>query len=399
MVPAAPFPCLCLAAAALLALLPGRAGAWTEPSVASAEPGDHPGAEPAGPSSEATPPPTPGSGGSGASAAGTAPEPAAAAPARDTWLDVGHAFVEHRLFAPVLRLDRFFSDERELEPLRARSFVRLRNNLRVRDEGDPIYTVDVSANLRFPGLNRKLERLRLVIAGQTEEAVNALLPDGAATALRARQIGRADAGLRYGAWEGLHSSVDLGAGLILELPPGAFGRVRHRASIPVRRLVLLRSATSVFWRTDTRFGTSLDLGAERPLGRASLARLEGSATLTERSRGVEWSSGLAFLRTLGQRSAILAGGGLEGAQRAPVGVDRYRLLARYRRDLFRHWVYVELEPEIAWPWSIERGRFRELALTFRLEVQFHGNEAPVPPPHELREPEDPTSPGPAGPRS
>lgn len=322
-------------------------------------------------------------------------EPEEPAPASDTWIDVGHAFVEHRLFAPVLRLDRFFSDERELEAVRARSFVRFRNNLRVPDDGDPFYTLDVSANLRFPGLNRRLERLRLVIAGQTEEAVNALLPEGSGASLRAREIGRADAGLRYGAWEGLHSSVDLGAGVLLRLPPGAFGRVRYRASVPVRRLVLLRSSTSVFWRTDTRFGASLDLGLERPLGPASLVRLGGSSALTERSRGVEWSSELALLRALTRRSAISLSGGLEGAQRAPVSVDRYRILARYRRNLLRQWIYVELEPEIAWPWSADRGRHRELALTFRLEVQFHGNEAPVPAPPELREPDDPrASPGP-----
>jgi hypothetical protein len=368
---------LCVAAAALLAAAPVRTAASNDQQEPAAPTAPAPGEPDAGTAPAPAPAPEP------------SPPPEPPETGKETWIDVGHAFIEQRLFAPVLRLDRFFSDERELEAERARSFVRFRNNLRVRDDGSPTYSLDVSANLRFPGLNRSLERLRVVIAAQSEEAVNAVLPDGPAAALRG-SVGRADAGLRYGAWEGLYSSVDLGAGLILQLPPGVLGRVRYRASVPVRRIMLLRLASSVFWRTDTRFGTSLDLAAERPLGRASLVRLGASSQLTERSRGIEWSSELGFLRTLTRRSAIALSAGLQGAERAPVLVDRYRILTRYRRDLFRQWIYVELEPEVAWPWSIDRGRFRELALTFRLEVQFHGNEPPLAPPEPLGEPVDPT---------
>jgi hypothetical protein len=339
--------------------------------------------------------PAPAAGGPGPSAA---PDSAAAAPAEsaepspladeDTWIDVGHAFVEQRLFAPILRFDRFFSDERALEAERARSFVRFRQGVRFRDDGSPTYTIDVAANLRFPALNRSLERLRLVIAAQTEEAVNAILPDGPTSSVRGG-VGRADAGFRFGAWEGLHSSVDLGAGLLARLPVGTFGRIRYRASIPVRRLLLLRFTTSGFWRSDTLFGTDAEAAVECPFGSATIARLSGASTLTERSRGIEWSALVGAARTLTPRSALAAGAGLEGAERSEVAVDRYRIFTRYRRDVFRHWVYGELEPEIAWPWSADRGRFRELALTVRLEIQFHGNEPPVPPPVAHREPADP----------
>jgi len=58
----------------------------------------------------------------------------------------------------------------------------------------------------------------------------------------------------------------------------------------------------------------------------------------------------------------------------PVAVDRYRVFARYRRDFFRRWIFVELEPELGWPWSVDRGRHREIAGTVRLEVQFQGQD-------------------------
>jgi hypothetical protein len=318
--------------------------------------------------------------------------------AQDTWLDVGHAFLEERLFTPVLVLDRFFSDERDVEAERARSFLRVRNALRVRQHGTPAYALDVRATLRLPGLNRRLERLRLVIAGQAEDMVNGIYYPELAGAQRLgpNQQGAANAELRYGAWDGLYSHVDLGAGLLLELPVGAFGRVRYRASVPLGRWVLGRMALAGFWRTDTRLGTSLDASIERPVGSIALVRLAGTSQLTQRSRGVEWGSELAGLRALGPRTAVSLAASMQGATDAPVDVDRYRVYARFRRDIYRRWIFYELEPEVAWPWELERGgRFREYAITFRLELQIQGSEPPVKPPAELPEPRDPVHRAPA----
>ncbi|MFY3745348.1 hypothetical protein ACOQFB_15660 [Anaeromyxobacter sp. Red801] len=350
-------------------------------ATAPAAPTPSPPAE-AGPETTPAPPPDP----------SVAPKDTSPPPyAEDTWLDVGHAFLEERLFAPVLVLDRFFSDERDLEAERARSFLRVRNALRVHQYGTPAYALDVRAVLRLPGLNRRLERLRLVIVGQAEDVVNGFYPElTGATPLGPNQQGAANAELRYGAWDGLYSHVDLGTGLLLELPVGAFGRVRYRASVPLGRWVLGRMALAGFWRTDTRLGTSLDASVERPLRSIALVRLAGTSRLTQRSRGIEWGSELAGLRALGPRTAVSLAASVEGATDAPTDVDRYRVYGRFRRDLYRRWIFYELEPEVAWPWEAERGgRFREFAITFRLEVQLQGSEPPVEPPAELPEPRDP----------
>jgi hypothetical protein len=315
-------------------------------------------------------------------------EPDPAQPREDSWVDVGHAFLEQRIFAPVVRFDRFFSDERDLEAERSRSFLRFRNEIRFTDEGEAVYAANVRADLRLPGLNRWLERLRLVIAGKTEDTVDALFPDSPGAPLR-EQIGSADAEVRFDAFRTLLAHMDLGAGVLLELPPGVFGRVRFRAAVPAGRLFLTRFATTGFWRTDTLFGTSGAVSFERPLGMRALARLGSSAELTQRSRGVEWGSELAVLRSFGRRSAVSLAAGLQGAERAPVAVDRYRVFARLRRDFFRHWIFLELEPEAGWPWNPVEGRHRVLAFTVRVELQFQGNESPEPPPVAEPEPADP----------
>lgn len=307
----------------------------------------------------------------------------------ESWIDVGHAFVEQRLFAPVLRLDRFFSDERDIDAERSRSFLRWRSEVRFSTETSrPAFTTGVRATLRLPGLNKQLRRLRVVIAGETRDAISTLFPPDLAedptreVTTDEEDVGSGDAGLRFYVWETLTSHADLGAGVLAQLPPGGYGRLRFRFAVPVRRVLLARTAVTGFWRSDTRFGTSAALDLERPVTPRAVVRLAGTGTISEVSRGVEWGSELALLTTFGMRSAAQWGASMSGATDALRRVERYRLYTRLRRDFYRHWLFVELEPEVAWPWTLERGRRTEWGVVLRVEVQFRGNEAharPAPP--------------------
>jgi hypothetical protein len=315
----------------------------------------------------------------------------------EAWFDVGHAFIEHRLFAPVLRIDRFFSDERDLEPDRARSFLRWRNQIRfTQGTGTPGYTTTLSANLRLPGLNKQLRRFRIEIAGQTRDAVSALFPGetpapGDVPAPE-ENLGTADAGLRFRIWETLRTNADLGGGVLVRLPPGVYGRLRLRFAEPLANRLLAREALTLFWRTDTGYGTTGSAEIERPLARTALWRLSGSGTITEVSRGLEWLFDLSLLATFRGRIGTQLGTAVSGATDAPTELDNYRVYTRVRRDFYRRWLFLEVEPEYAWPWTIHRGRRGVWAIAFRLEVQFHGTEAPPPqpPPAPDREPADPT---------
>ncbi len=348
-----------------------------EPSPAEPPAGTVP--QPSAPAPEAAP-------------TGAGPEPPARAPKEDTWLDTGHAFIEQRIFAPVLRLDRFFSDERDLEAQRSRSFLRWRSEIRFTEHrGKPAYATGVSANLRLPGLDKRLERLRIVIEGETRNTFAALFPTGTPEAeVEETTGGAANAELRFRFWETVLSHADLGAGLLFRLPPGAFGRTRLRLVLPVKKLLLTRWVATGFWRTDTHLGTSASTEAERPLGPKVIARLMGNATVTQRSKGIEWSSDFAFLTSFDVRSAAQFGVAVNGATRARPALDRWRVYARMRRDFYRRWLFFEIEPDVSWPWTADLGRHRVLSVAGRLEIQFQGKERPPPPPPPLpREPEDP----------
>jgi hypothetical protein len=323
------------------------------------------------------------------------PDPAARGEPGNGWIDASHGYLESRLFAPVFRLDRFFSDEQELEAERARSFLRWRNEVRFED-GEARFATSVRASLRFPGVGRALRRLRLVIEGESEEAAAAaegLGPDRAPDA--ATRVRTGDAELRLRLWDGLLAHADVGAGVLFDVPPGAFARTRLRWTIPVDGLFLTRVAVIGFYRTDERFGASTELNVERPVARRVLARASSDVRVSQESPGVEWGSELAAFVTLGSRAVGVVGVGANGAtRREPVPLEAYRVFTRLRRDFYRSWLFLELSPEYFWPYTPGRGREAAWAVTTRLEVQFQGR--PRPPDPEEPEPEPADPPPPAG---
>lgn len=303
---------------------------------------------------------------------------AAGEPEEHSWFDTGRSYVGRIFFAPVVRLDRFFSDLSELDPDRARSFARLRTGVRFREDGKPASTIDLVADLHFPGVNSHLDRFRLVLAGAADSVVGGLYSTYGASAPFSfrddRRTGNAE--LRFGAYQGLRSSVDLGAGVLFKLPVGAFTRLRYRLAVPIHDRLVGRVSTSAFWRTDTLLGTRVDGAIEWPSDPSTLVRLGGSATAAQRkTNGIDYGAELLVSHAFTPTAALAFGLDGVGSSGAPVGFDRYRAFARLRRDLLRSWIFYEVEPEVAWPWTRERGRYQAYAVTFRLELQFDGSAA------------------------
>jgi hypothetical protein len=333
---------------------------------------------------------------------GGAKEPAKEERSRDeNWIDAGHAFIERRIFAPVLRFDRFFSDERDVDAERSRSFLRWRSEVRVtEDRTRPEFTTGIRATLRLPGLNQKLRRLRIVIAGETRDAVDTLFPRRAGrapsetTTTDDDDLGNGDAGLRFQLWDSLLTHADLGGGILVQLPPGVYTRVRVRYAVPVRDLFLTRTAVSLFWRSDDDgFGVTTAVDLERLLSPSVVARVSGSGTVHEVTPGLEWGFEAGLLASVGDRAVAQLAAAINGTTdpvrvfdpvenwtRRSHWIGRYRIFTRFRRDIYRRWLFVELEPELAWPWNVELGRHQAWGLTFRFEVQFQGTEPPPPAP-------------------
>jgi len=316
-------------------------------------------------------------------------------PGEDTWMDVGHEFVETRLFAPILRFDRFFSDNPGLDEERARSFLRVRTELRYDAEAHPAFVAGVRSSLKLPGLHAAARRMRVVLAAGAQEVFETLPGEPAHDA---RAPGGGEAELRFSLFDAVKAHADVGAGLLFRWPVGAFTRTGVRLRFAVGQLFVTQTAVSGSWRTDDGFGANASLRLERPLRPQAIVRLANDFHVSEVSEGVEWRPALEAIFGLGPRAAATLGVDAIWKHELRPQVERYRVRARFRRDVYRRWIFLELEPELYWPWSPVLGRHPVSAVTFRFEVQFNGNE-PTPadggPP---RRPDDgPTRPPPEDP--
>jgi hypothetical protein len=320
----------------------------------------------------------------------------------DTWIDQGHAFVQERVFRPVIWVDRFFSDERDVEPQRSRSFLRVRQELDfTRYHAGPRLGTSINATLVFPSIDKRLERLRLELVSQSQSVLSTLFPGGT-TEVPAPELGprTADAGLGLRLWQTVNTHADIGAGFIVHLPPGAYTKLRFRFAEPFGKF-LARQAVTGFWRTDTHLGATGSAELERPLSPSALARLSGSTTITQQnreSRGFDWAGDLSLISTVKWRLGVQVGYSISGATALPVGVEQHHFYLRLRRDFYRRWIFLELEPDYGWPWAIDQGRRAVWSAAFRVEVQFQGVDQPAPrpppapPPPEVKPPAEPAEP-------
>jgi hypothetical protein len=298
-------------------------------------------------------------------------------------VDAGHAALE-RLLGRALAFDRFFGDDGDLDPIRSRSWVAVRNDVFASRTRDPAYTFSLRASLRLPGLERWLrDRLRIVVDGVSAEP-DPLVPDDEPPPPGEPRLGQdAAALLRYAFVDRLGFEVAASAGVLLRAPPDAVVRVRARRAFAAGDLFLGRLALVPFWRTDLGPGATASADLQRALGTFALVRLGGSATGNEEewSRGLQWSTEVALLRSLGGGAAASLAWSVAGVTRPLARAESHRVYLRARRTFLRPWIFVEAEPQLLWPLSEPDVRMPVPGLLVRLElqVQANGNSGREPP--------------------
>lgn len=298
-------------------------------------------------------------------------------PAEDsTWLDESHAFIEHGLADLAERVDHFFGDDHRLDEDRPGSALRWRNEFRTAEDKRFAYRTSVRASVELPATVRWLGTARLVVSGESQRDPSRTIAEdranpGFSPVVTAEQ---ASLELRQALWRTPATLVDVGAGLRLRIPPEPYlrARLRHRQALGLG--VSVRLSPSVFWESLDGFGVASGADFERPLGAHTLLRLGNQAQLTEVSKGVEWGSELSLAHEFASlRTATAVGAGASGDTRPAAEVLLYRLFTRVRRDVWRRWFFLELEPEIGWPLDpVRGGHHRVLAVTLRMDIQFEG---------------------------
>ena len=297
----------------------------------------------------------------------------------NAWVDRTHSWVERGLFDTVVWFDRFFGDERVVLTERPESFLRWKSEFRWDEEEHSSFRSSVRASLRLPRLK---DRWHLMFTSESRGDPNAIIPeDPGNPGLDIGSQGRTTSTeLVYDILRTPHSILDAGAGVRVKIPPNAFVRTRYQHARPVGFSTLGRFTATAYWDALDGPGESNQLDFERWLAPPTLLRWSNSFTIEEKNKdnGWAWGTQLSLLHKLSPTSAITFARGVSGSTRPAWIAQDYRVLVRYRRNVWRKWLFLEGEPGIHWPRKEDGSRMPVWNATLRVEIVFTGSE-PSPP--------------------
>ncbi len=292
----------------------------------------------------------------------------------DSWLDRSYSYLNEYLCAPAVWFDGFFGDPRSLEENPINSFIRVRSAIGWDQREGTSGGLQVRANIVLPQFS---DRVRLLISRDEDvsgEGLNGLGLEG--------EDDKTRLGFRFILGEGLEGLTDLDATVRVEsgsLNPRL--STRYRVSARPSRATLVRGTQTAFWERLDGFGTRSRLDLEWAPRLERLIRWTTRATFSEASEGVDWNSVFIAYQQLDARTALRADLGAFGDTRPSFEAEEYFVSVRLRRQFLRPWLFVEFQPEHAWPVDqLSRKRRSDWRMTMTFEIQFENQ----PPSHRRR---------------
>lgn len=300
----------------------------------------------------------------------------------DVWgkrFEATHECIERYFLEQTVRVDDFFGSKNVPGTKPTRYQLRLRNSLRVEHDGTMKFGPSVRLNLALSKLN---DRFRLIIAGEDEpEPATQSLPRDPGSPGFDRTTPSThfvNTELRYDLIRTPALQLFAGAGVRVKLPFEAFARSRLDYLHTFNDTTLIRFGETLFVKNSDLLGETTEITLEKLLDQGSILRWSSAGTTSQEIRGLEWGSELSLIRELSPRSAVTVTGGAYGNTSSNTIGNNYRLLALYRQNFLRSWLFYELEPELFWQRNDRNPDAPTFAITFRLEIVFKGSSLAKP---------------------
>ena len=248
------------------------------------------------------------------------------------WVDDSHAYVTDQAQALTEWMDEFFGDPNyDLE--KAESLLRLELIDDWESEEGHDLKVRLRGKLQLPRISR---RLNLVFSGEDSD-----FQDESDRAVED------SIGLQYELREGGRSRIDLTMGLASgNLRPG----VKYRSEAPIDDRHSYRFVERLQYEDGEGFYSISQLDLNRVRDEDSVWRFSTRGIWGERTDGVEWRTRLALRKRYDVDArrpfAINYFGAIRGVTRPDSFVKNYRLGVTWRRQIYRDFLFMELEPAI-----------------------------------------------------
>ena len=314
--------------------------------------------------------------------------------ANEGYIDSSHTYVDRKVNEVVAWFDGLFGDPAKHDTIMAKNKLQWTNELRAEKGNNLRYRSSLRAQLRLPKLAK---RFRLVIIQENREEAVAPVPSDPGTPVvntptQANALRAVNTELRYYAHDTKAGYVFLAAGSRFVWLPETFVRARFLWRHTLADNTFISPSVTPFWQDHIGFGVTPQLDFGYPFAHDYIFLWTNAATVFEKRTGLLWGTEVSLSRILSPVSAIAFAVGANGSTRPSVVADRFHLAAnnykvavKYRRNIHRPWLFLELIPEANWLRDEVGGREVIPAFTVRLEINSLGARALVPAPTIVKE--------------
>lgn len=233
-------------------------------------------------------------------------------------------------------IDTFFSEDilnDDVQGSRAKVSWYTRRKL-----GDPVdYKLGISLKLVFPNTN---EHLNLLFQSEGEESQES-------NPLENAQNNNYSAALRYIIQESDRWKTNIDTGVLWAVPPDPFARFR------ARRYAYLddwkfKATQTMYYFASKGWGEDSSVQMDLPLNVEKLLRLDARAgyLLNNDYFKLNYSAGL--YHELSNKAVLGYIAGASGNTEKGATFNGYSLSVRYRRQIYKDWIFAEVSPELNW---------------------------------------------------
>ncbi len=274
------------------------------------------------------------------------------------WVDSSHDYVSDRAQALVEWMDDFYGSEvSDIET--AHSRLRLRLETRWDEEDDLEFKVKIRAKVQMPKVSK---RAALVFEGDDGDDFVApgVADDETNVGIQFSLFDDNDDTLRWDLIGTVNSSLDLRTGV----------RMRYNGSF--REGFTTRWVQDFAYQTGDRGAfTKTNLDFFQLINEHNQLALINRVEYGEDTYGVEWSTSLQWRKRLAETEALTYFVGMDGVTDPDYLTENYGLGFSYRRNIYRDYLSVDIEPSHWWrkldDWDSRRSVW---AIMVRFEIRF-----------------------------
>ena len=314
--------------------------------------------------------------------------------AKEGYVDRSQAYVDRKINEVVTWVDDLFGPTAGGETAKAENTLQWSNQLRAEKGKSIKFRSSLNAHLHLPKFEK---RIRLVIIDENREEAVAPVPSDpgtpvANTPTNSNTLRAVNTELRYYARDTKAGYVFLAVGSRFVWLPETFARARFLWRHLLADNTFISPSVTPFWQDHIGFGVTPQLDFGHTFARNNIFLWANSATFFKNRSGFLWGTEVSVSRVLSPTSAIAFAVGAHGATRPSTVSDRFNLAAnnykaavKYRRNIYRPWLFLELIPETNWQRKEAAKREFVPAFTVRLEIHSAGPRALLPVPLIVKE--------------